>query len=133
MRYQLQVNDWGQWVVEKAFEAIILATAHARREYPQNEWKVIDLNTQRVVHEYNPSEAIASMARADIDRLDSLNRWNTDPEYRRQQIAQNETRRRRFDQFRARVVAEEDRRERREKKRKKKKELVKVNWLKEGF
>lgn len=139
MRYELQINEWTDWVADRCFDTDVSAKLYARERYAQNEWRVYDKIARRVVHQHDPSEAFQEMAGADLNRFHRVAEW-TESHRRRmdQQQRAAELERRRNSTLqrlhrvasrlpRSRQILEEDflcftpaREE-------------KVNWLQEGF
>lgn len=140
MRYELQVNEWTSWVIDRCFDTETSAKLYARERYAQNEWRIYDKADRRVTHQHDPSEAFEELASADLGRFRRVSEWTESHRRRmdqRQATAELE-RRRRNTLSRLNRVASQQRRPRR----------VqdwdfedfccvqsgeKVNWLQEGF
>lgn len=75
MRYDLQVNEWTAWITDRTFDSEVSAKLYARERYAQNEWRVYDRISQRIVHEHDPSEAMRQVAGADLNRFQRVAEW----------------------------------------------------------
>jgi hypothetical protein len=74
-KFSLEVNNWGEWELERDFSSIGVASRHARERFAQNEWRVIDRITGEVVLVYDPNTVIESEARNEQARFQRTERW----------------------------------------------------------
>ena len=74
-KFCLEIDNYGTWEVERHFASRGDAVAHGKSLFEQNTWRVINLVTDKVVHVHDPSDSIIELASADVNRLESHDRW----------------------------------------------------------
>ena len=89
MRYDLQINEWTDWITDRSFDTEVSAKLFARERYAQNEWRIYDRVNQRIVHEYDPSETLRQVAEADLTRFQRVAEWTESQRLRQSQQLRN--------------------------------------------
>lgn len=132
--YSLEVENWGNWELEKDFSSINLARTYGLNRLPQNNWRVIYRPTGEIVSEYNYTTQLEEVAQQELERFRNRDIWRERFATNRHNIvnsvASNQRRRHRLNNFNF-VSLSPDHFYMEDYVSKSKSD--KINWQKEGF
>lgn len=74
-KYSLELENWGNWQLEKDFASLDRAKRYGLDRFPQNEWRVIDRHTGGVVYQHDPTAAMQQDAELESRRFQQTERW----------------------------------------------------------
>lgn len=74
-KYSLEVEDWGEWALEKDFSSVERAKRYALDKFPQNQWRIFDRVVGSVVYTHTASSAIEEAARQEVSRFNRTDHW----------------------------------------------------------
>jgi hypothetical protein len=121
--FVVEIDAWGDWVVEGAFNTFKEAKAFGERSFPQNTWRIKNLLSGRVVYTFDHTVALEEDARTDMARLINHSHLMNDYFNRQEERAERVAR--------LAVMRENFRREL-EIQRRIERSLT-INWMQDGF
>jgi hypothetical protein len=74
-KFSLEVQNWGNWELERDFSSLDRAIRFGRERFPENEWRVYDRVAREVVHVHDPAVALEQTARQEFQRFQTTERW----------------------------------------------------------
>lgn len=75
-RFSLEVESWMDYEVDSSYSTLSEAKQYATTQYPQNSWRVIDMNSGDICHSSsNLEDVISIQARDELDRFDRSDRF----------------------------------------------------------
>jgi hypothetical protein len=76
-KYSLEVENWGEWEVEKDFSSMDRAKRHGLEHFSQNQWRIFDRTAGEIVYTHNPSAVLEEIARQEVSRFNTTDHWRT--------------------------------------------------------
>lgn len=71
-KYSLEIENWGDWTLERDFSSFDRAKRHGIEKFPQNDWRIYDRVTRQIVYQHSPLEEVA---RQETRRFAETERW----------------------------------------------------------
>lgn len=74
-KFSLEIENWGEWQLEKDFSSFEGARQYGLERFPQNEWRIFDRNAREFVHRHDPSCIMQETAKQELDRFADTAKW----------------------------------------------------------